>query len=122
MVRTIKIGNNTYDLKSSAYTMFAYKDITGRDLLKDINELNKKYSKIQKQKDNMAWLDEIMDVIEKVLKLAHIMIKEQKPEFKEYKDWLKDIEGMLDDTTWIMDVLEVGLSPFRGGILSAPKQ
>ena len=109
MVRTIKIGDKTYDLKSSAYTMFAYKDITGSDLLKDIKTLNEKKKEIDKIKDKMQWLEEIMPLMEKTLKLAHIMIKEQDPKFK-------------DDTTWILDVLEVGISPFFRGIQSAPKQ
>ena len=122
MVRTVKIGNNEYDLKSSAYTMFAYKDVTGNNLLQDLNELNDKYTKWQKDKDTSIWMNEIMDIIDKTLRLAHIMILEQNPSFMEYKQWLKEIDGLLDDTNWILEVLEVGLSPFRRGVQSAPKQ
>lgn len=122
MVRTIKIGDKSYDLKSSAYTMFAYKDITGADLLKDIKILDEKKKEIDKIKDKMQWLEEIMPLMEKTLKLAHIMIKEQDPKFKEFDEWIKEIDGLLDNTSWILDVLEVGISPFFRGIQSAPKQ
>lgn len=117
MVKTIKIGNKEYDLKSSAYTMFAYKDQMGRDLLKDLNDLNKlqvKIGNLPKEEQDEAWLNEASGLVEKTLKLAYIMIKEQNKDFKEYTEWLKDIDGLLDDATWISQVLEVGISPFRG--------
>lgn len=120
MVKTVKIGDKTYDLKSSAYTMFAYKDETGNDLMEDINALNKKVEELGKNSDK--WLIEIMPIVEKTLKLAYIMIKEQKKDFMEYNKWLKELDGLLDETSWILDVLEVGISPFRRGIQSAPKQ
>lgn len=119
MVKTIKIGENEYDLKASAYTMFAYKDQMGRDLLKDLNDLNNMQTKIlnlPEDEQDEAWINEVTNLVEKTLKLAYIMIKEQNKDFKEYNEWLKDLNGLLDDATWIGQVLEVGISPFRGRI------
>ena len=46
--KTIKISNQEYVIKSSAYTMFAYKDFTGRDLLNDVQSLKNMYYEINK--------------------------------------------------------------------------
>lgn len=119
MLKTVKIGNKDYVLKSSAYTIFAYKNETGRDLLVDLNSINEKYIKISKlteEEQNSAWMNEITGIIENTLKIAHIMIRENDKTFKEYNEWLKDIDELLENPNWIMEVLEVGIAPFRGRI------
>lgn len=119
MVKTIKIGDKSYDMKSSAFTMFAYKDKLGRNLLTDINSINKKYNEIQKKQQNEqeeAWMDEITPLIENTLKLAHIMICEQNSGFMCYEDWLKELDYLMDNTEWILNVLELGMTPFQGRI------
>lgn len=122
MIKTIKIGENSYDMKSSAYTMFKYKNETGRDLLKDINSINTKYSyitKLSEDEQDSAWMEEITGIIENVLRLAYVMIVEQNKEFKSYDEWLKELDGMLENQEWVMEVLELGMSPFRRGIFSS---
>lgn len=124
MVRTIKIGYKSYDLKASAYTMFLYKDKTGRNLLEDIGYINEKYNaiiKLQEDEQSNAWLGELTGIIEKILKLAHLMIQEQNPSFKSYEEWLKELDYLMDDTSWIMEVLEVGISPFCGRVSNSEK-
>lgn len=119
MLKTVNIGNKDYVLKSSAYTIFAYKNETGRDLLVDLNSINEKYIKISKlteEEQNSAWMNEVTGIIENSLKIAHIMIRENDKAFKEYKEWLKDIDELLENPNWIMEVLEVGIAPFRGRI------
>ena len=119
MLKTVNIGKKDYVLKSSAYTIFAYKNETGRDLLVDLNSINEKYIKISKlteEEQNSAWMNEITGIIENTLKIAHIMIRENDKTFKEYKEWLKDIDELLENPNWIMEVLEVGIAPFRGRI------
>lgn len=119
MLKTVNIGNKDYVLKSSAYTIFAYKNETGRDLLVDLNSINEKYIKISKlteEEQNSAWMNEITEIIENALKIAHIMIRENDKTFKEYNEWLKDIDELLENPNWIMEVLEVGIAPFRGRI------
>ena len=119
MLKTVNIGKKDYVLKSSAYTIFAYKNETGRDLLVDLNSINEKYIKISKlteEEQNSAWMNEITGIIENTLKIAHIMIRENDKTFKEYNEWLKDINELLENPNWIMEVLEVGIAPFRGRI------
>lgn len=119
MLKTVNIGKKDYVLKSSAYTIFAYKNETGRDLLVDLNSINEKYIKISKlteEEQNSAWMNEITGIIENALKIAHIMIRENDKTFKEYNEWLKDIDELLENPNWIMEVLEVGIAPFRGKI------
>ena len=120
MVKTIKIGDKEYNLKSSAFTMFAYKNETGRDFLQDLQELNTtviEINKLPKEEQDAAWLKELTPIFEKALKLAHIMILEQDKTFKSYEDWLKDLDSLFSDNmTWISDVIEVGIAPFLGRI------
>ena len=119
MLKTVNIGKKDYVLKSSAYTIFAYKNETGRDLLSDLNSINEKYIKISKlteEEQNSSWMTEITGIIENTLKIAHIMIRENDKSFKEYNEWLKDIEELLENPNWIMEVLEVGIAPFQGRV------
>lgn len=120
MVKTIKIGDKEYNLKSSAFTMFAYKNETGRDFLQDLQELNTtviEINKLPKEEQDAAWLKELTPIFEKALRLAHIMILEQDKTFKSYEDWLKDLDSLFSDNmTWLSDVIEVGIAPFLGRI------
>ena len=125
MVKTIKIGSKEYDMKSSAYTVFAYKDEMGRDLLADISYINDKSTEINKLPEEAqtgAWLNEITGVIEIALKLAYIMIKEQNKEFKPYKEWLQEVDAVTGEgNSWIQEVMELAISPFLGRIQSSQK-
>lgn len=123
MVKTIKIGSTAYDMKSSAYTVFAYKDQMGRDLLADISKINDTYIEINKlpeEEQTGAWLNEITGVIEIALKLAYIMIKEQDKSFKNYEEWLQEIDAITGtENSWIQEVMELAISPFLGRIQSS---
>lgn len=119
MIKTIKIGSNNYDLKSSAYTMFAYKNETGRSLISDVNTLYKKFSKIQElsqEEQNDLMLEEMDDLSEKTLKLAYIMICEQNKGFKSYDEFLREIDSLYENVDWILEVLELGMTPFQGRV------
>ncbi len=41
MKKIITIDGKEYEMKSSAYTQFAYKNLTGRSLLSDISDISK---------------------------------------------------------------------------------
>lgn len=120
MVKTITIGNKEYNLKSSAFTMFSYKNQTGRDFLQDINSLNdkvKEINKLPKEEQNSAWLNEFSSIMEIALKLTHIMITEQDRTFKSYDEWLKELDNLMGEgNSWLQEVLEVGIAPFFGRI------
>ena len=123
MIKNIKIGDKDYILKSSAYTIFAYKDETGRDLLSDITSINENYIKLNKkvkdeglteEEKGILWINEVTPIMEHTLKIAHIMIKEVDKNFKEYNEWLRDIENLFENAEWVMEVLEVAIAPFCG--------
>lgn len=126
MVKTVKIGNKDYNLKSSAYTMFKYKNDMHRDLLKDIILINDKYTEISNlpaEEQDLKWLDEISGILDMALHLAYIMIQEQDKNFTvSFEEWLKDLDGLVEDKNWIEEVLEVGVSPFLGRIQNSQQQ
>ncbi len=110
MVKTITISGKSYDIKSSAFTLFAYKDKTGRDLIKDLQNLE--VSLGGKEMD----ASEITPFLETILTLTYVLITEQNKGFKSYEEWLKDIDSMLEDNQWISDVLECAIAPIKGRI------
>lgn len=123
MIKTVKIGSNNIDMKSSAYTMFSYKDETGRDILKDIKAINETYERIEKLPEaerDMAWLGEFTGIIELALKMTYIMAKEFNPQTPDYKTFLKGLDTLTDNNmSWIQEVLELAISPLLGRIQSS---
>jgi hypothetical protein len=120
MLKTVKIGERSYDMKSSAFTPFKYENDYGRDLLKDLNELNKKNTEISKLKTeeerNSAWMNEINFIFKMSLQIAYVMICEQDPKFKAYDEWLKELDNAFGDPTWVQEVMELAMSTFRGRV------
>lgn len=111
MIKTTRIGNKDYVLKSSAYTIFAYKNETGRELLDDLASLQE----ISNRKN--ASVNDLCKITNLALKLAYILILEGDSSFKvSYDDFLKSIDSLYEDTGWIQDVILVGSSPFCGRI------
>lgn len=121
MIKKIKIGNIDYDMSSSAYTQFKYKNDTGRSLLKDLTEFGKKYENISD--DNMLLnIDSLDDTMELVLRLAYVMITEaDKNQVESYEDFLKKTDNYLAETDWINEVVELATSPLSGNIQTIQK-
>ncbi len=117
MEKIIKIDETEYTLKSSAYTMFAYKDFTGRDLLEDVQYLNKKNKEISKLKSDEdrddAWLNEFTKVSTMALKMCYVMIKENDESFMPYNDWLKSLNHVFGDSSWLAATMETAMAPFQ---------
>lgn len=112
MVKTVRIGNKDYDMKASVLTLETYKRLYDKDLMKVVSDLNTKYSNL----DANEWLSKVQPIMLDVLKIAHIMIQEQNPSFMSYEEWVKDLDNLLENPHWIVDVLGVAMSPFRTGI------
>lgn len=116
MKKNIKIGNNEYEMKSSAYTQFKYKNETGRSLLKDLSSFAKTYEKVE-DKDMLKNIDGLDDTLELVFKLAYIMIIEANDkQVSSYDDLLKNTDNYLENSDWIGEVVELATSPLSGGI------
>lgn len=117
MRKVVKISDKEYSMKSSAYTQFKYKNDTGRGLLEDLNKIQK-YGELTPEEQ----VSKTQDLLELLLKLAYIMIEEaDEKQVKSYEDFLKDIDGMLDNTDWISEVVELASSPFSRGIQKVPE-
>lgn len=111
MIKEIKISNKNYKMKSSAYTQFAYKNDTGRSLLKDLQSL------IDLKKDNSDDynVDDLDEVTTLLLKIAYIMVKEaDESQTNDYISFIKDIDSLYDDTKWINEALELACTPLSG--------
>lgn len=113
MRKTIKIGNKEYEMQSSAYTPYKYKELTGRTLLKDLKELGER---IGEKEDAIATYDNIEDFLERIFKLAYVMSLEAKSINCSYEDFLMSIEDYLTDANWIMEVVNLGISPISGNV------
>lgn len=112
MKKTIKIGDKSYFMKSSAYTQFKYRNDTGRRLLDDIQ----KVSKINNlpEEEQVTQVDDILDLI---LRIAYIMIDEaDEKQVGNFEEFLKGIDGLFDDPKWIQEVIELAAAPISRGI------
>lgn len=106
MKKIITIDGKEYEMKSSAYTQFAYKNLTGRSLLKDIQNISNIADKIQ---EDMSLIDEIT---EPLLDISYVMMLEAsdgKGMTKE--EFYKNIDSMYDDNAWIQEVISLAINP-----------
>lgn len=118
MRKIVKISGKDYSMKSSAFTQFKYKDITGRKMLSDLQEI----TKLQDAEENEL-LGGIEDLTEIILKMAYVMIDEaDSKQVPNYEEFLKEIESLYDDVEWINDVVELASSPLSRGIQTTPQQ
>lgn len=102
-MKKIKISGKEYEMTSSAYTQFAYKNETGRSFLNDINKL---------AESDLSDLEVVLDLCELLLDIAYVMTKEANPDQVTNKeDFYKGVEKLFDDLTWINEVVELAISP-----------
>ena len=121
MLKTITLGDKEMKITSSALTPFSYKDLTGRDMLPDIAELEEAMNTLQDKSDK----DQIMTIsslLETLLRLAYVMNSEADSTAPGWKEWLKGIKHTLKDRKWIKEVLEVASSCFLGSVEEQPTE
>lgn len=118
MKKVIRISNKEYSMQSSAYTQFKYRNDTGRKLLDDIQEI----SKINQLSEDDQ-VGKIEDVMELLLHIAYIMIEEADArQVSTYDDFLRNIDGIFDDTDWINEVIECAIAPISRGLQNIPQK
>lgn len=118
MRKVIKISGKEYSMKSSAYTQFKYKDVTGRKMLDDIQRI----SNINKMNEEEQ-IGQMEDVIQLLLQIAYIMIDEaDDKQVKSYEEFLKGIDGLFDDNAWVNEVIELAASPISRGLQTHPHE
>lgn len=109
MKKIIKIDGKEYTMKSSAYTQFAYKNLTGRSLLKDIQNISNVADTLSED------LSAIDIITEPLLDISYVMIQEaDESQVKSKEEFYKSIESMFNDNTWIQEVMELAINPLSG--------
>lgn len=117
-MKTITIGTKEFNMKSSAYTQFKYKNDTGRSLIKDLTELGKEYEGFGdvKEEEAIERFDELDDFIMTALRIAYIMSVEAKSFNGSFESYLMEIDNYLDNLDWIGEVVELAISPLSRNI------
>lgn len=121
MEKTIKIGDKTYKMASSAYTQFKYKNDTGRSLLADLSEFQNRYAILLDEKNAeeniVEFMNKFEEVLDIILRIAFIMTNEcDKNQAQTYEDFLKQTNNYLESLDWLNEVVELATAPFRRGI------
>lgn len=107
MIKKIIIGNKEYTMKASAYTQFAYRDLTGRSLLKDLQNF---------QGINTDEVNTIDILSETLLDIAFVLANEGNPtEVSNKIDFIKGIDNLFDNPKWIEEVVTLAASPLYTG-------
>lgn len=118
MKKIIKIGDKEYTMQSSAYTQFKYKNDTGRKLMNDISSIQELRN--TNKNDLLEALDDFLEII---LKIAYTMIDEaDSKQVNSFEDFLKNIDSLFDDETWITEVIELAVTPISRGNKTNPQQ
>ena len=113
MKKIINVGGKDYTMKSSAFTQFAYKDMTGRSLLADIQSLQ------DLDTTDMTVIDNLTEVL---LKLSYVMLDEaDNTQAKSYEDFIKSIDNLYDEPKWIEEVISLAMTPLSSGNLQKSK-
>ena len=106
MKKIINIDNKEYEMKSSAYTQFAYKNLTGRSFMDDIKKLMN-----LEIKDEME-LEVLDQITEPLLDMCFVMIQEANQEqAKTKEEFYKSIDSLYDNIDWIIDVIKLAVNP-----------
>lgn len=106
MKKIIKIDGKEYEMKSSAFTQFEYKNLTGRSLLKDLQNISNIADDIQ---NDFSLVD---NITEQILDISYVMIKEaNENQVSSKEDFYKGIENLYDNYDWINEVISLAINP-----------
>lgn len=128
--KTIKINEKEYEVSSTAYTRFIYKKTFGVGIMADLKKLTEITQKqddfrkeLQKKKMSdeeieqqvgIAFMDDIDDLIDVIMKITYILILTADSKMCSYEDWLKSIEKIDLSEPWVSEVTEIAVDSFRG--------
>lgn len=124
MEKTIKIGNKQFNMSSSAYTQFKYKNETGRSLIADLLRMEEKYKTLyNKDETTIEQLEALQEIADDSLKIAFIMINENdKNQAPNYEEFLKSLDDYLIDVSWIEEVSDLASAPLSRGVQANEEQ
>ncbi len=131
-MKTINIDGKEYKIHCTAYTKFQYKQLFGRGIFKDIKILNqlevtreKTIKKAKEENPNitpeeldslvgMEVFEDLDEVIDVMLKIAYVEILTANPKFKSFEDFIKSIENIKINESWVSEVTELAVTSFCG--------
>ena len=89
MDKTIKIGEREVKFRATARTPRLYRALIGRDMISDLNKLQKKYKKVNEGEETLDVMD--LQIFEDT---AYIMARHADPDMEEKTadDWLDTFE------------------------------
>ena len=109
MKKIVNINGKDYSMQASAYTQFAYKNLTGRSFLKDMQKCIRSVENMDALLEDLSLLDEITMLI---LDAAYIMITEADAnQVGTKEDFYKSIDSVYDDFNWITDTILLACTP-----------
>jgi hypothetical protein len=114
MKKEIKIGSVSFPVQSSAFTPFAYRNFTGRELLADLMKMEKSLQEVQTDENKAP--DVVSGLLSDILQLAYVMNKEADNAVTSFEEWLKQFDGILDDNSWLAEVVATAAATFRRNI------
>ena len=112
MEKIVKIGDKTFQMKSSAYTQLAYRNETNRSFLNDIKKLVKLGDLNLNDLKADEQLDLLDDLQELILPISYVMVKEaDKTQAQNYEEFLKSLDNLYEDFEWVNEVILLACSP-----------
>lgn len=102
MVKSIKVGERTYDMKANAHMLLKYREIFGESCVKKLDEF------VKRKPDNMESLE---DFLLYGTRLAYIMVCELTGESTSYDSFMKEFDYG-NDAEWLMEVIGLAQSVF----------
>lgn len=111
MKKIIRIGDTEYQMKSSAYTQFAYKNETGKSFLSDIQKIINFQN--TKEENSLVIFEEMNEIL---LRIAYVMIKEaDENQVQDYETFLKSIDSLNYSNSQILtDIIQLACNPLSG--------
>lgn len=117
MRKIIRIGSKDFEMAASAYTQFKYKDLTGRSLVKDLTMLGEKFKGVEQESEILERWEELEEFLTMTLRIAYIMTSEaDSHQIGSFEDFLKQVDGYMNDISWFSDVITLALSPLSGQV------
>lgn len=130
MKKKLVICGEEYEICTNAFCMFEYKKQFKSGLIADISKMtayNEKVAEVEKQgkeeglteeaierKVNQVAMEEFDNIIQVPLQLAYIFIKTANRSFMSFEDWLRGIESINIEDSWIAEVTELAVNSFLG--------
>ena len=126
MIKKIKIGEVEYEINSNAYTRFLYKKLFNKGIMGDIQVISKFAMQVQEEQEHLKDLNaeereqklalfimqNMDDYIDVILQITYTFIKCANENFMGYEDWLKTLDRINPNDSWIAEVTELSVTSF----------